>query len=97
VGDGSALASSSYPHIGTEMTPERWQEVKKLLDQALEHKPEERHAFLDAACSFDHALRAEIGALLAEEEFVNPKFLHVPPYLDISSEGRGLESPLSAG
>lgn len=65
------------------MTPERWQQVKQLLDQALELKPEDRCAFLDRACSSDHELRAEIGSLLSEEELAGPKFLESPPLLNI--------------
>jgi eukaryotic-like serine/threonine-protein kinase len=79
------------------MTPERWQEVKQLLDRALQLKPQDRHAFLDGACSSDHELRAEVGALLSEEDFVRSKFLQSPPQLDTFDDGYGLEDGLSAG
>jgi len=39
------------------MTPERWQRVKGVLQEALDLAPEQRSAFLDRACSTDHSLR----------------------------------------
>jgi serine/threonine protein kinase/Tol biopolymer transport system component len=47
------------------MTPERWQQVDKLLDRALEHEPARRSAFLDEACRGDSALRREVESLLS--------------------------------
>lgn len=41
------------------MTPERWQHIKALLADALEHPPAKRAAFLDEACWSDATLRAE--------------------------------------
>ena len=43
------------------MTPQRWQEVKKVLAGALERPPEERSVYLDQACT-DAALRREVIA-----------------------------------
>lgn len=37
------------------MTPERWQQVKGISQEALELAPEQRPAFLDRACSTDHS------------------------------------------
>jgi hypothetical protein len=39
------------------MTPERWQQVDKLLEQALGREPGRRGAFLDKACQGDAELR----------------------------------------
>ena len=47
------------------MTPERWQQVDKLLEQALEQEPDRRGAFLDEACQGDAALRQEVESLLS--------------------------------
>jgi hypothetical protein len=33
-----------------QVTPERWQAVKKILAAALERPPAERAAYLDSAC-----------------------------------------------
>lgn len=45
------------------MTPERWQEVKKVLAEALEKAPGERSAYLEATCT-DAGLRHEVESLL---------------------------------
>ena len=50
------------------MTPERWLHVKDLFRSALEHKTEDRAAFLDRACLGDERLRHEIESLLASFE-----------------------------
>lgn len=49
------------------MTPERWQQAKGILHQALELKPEQRSVFLDRACSNDDSLRHEVESLLGAE------------------------------
>ena len=55
------------------MTPERWQRVKQLFNQALELTTTEREAALARADREDPALRAEVEALLAADEAaVNP-------------------------
>jgi eukaryotic-like serine/threonine-protein kinase len=46
------------------MTPERWQEIRDVLDRALEVAPGARSVFLDQACSSDQSLRHEVEALL---------------------------------
>jgi eukaryotic-like serine/threonine-protein kinase len=46
------------------MTPERWQQIKALLESAIERDPLSREAFLDEACASDPALRREVQALL---------------------------------
>src|SRR5262245_52651197 len=50
------------------MTPERWQQVKRIFHDAAERAPEERAVFLDAACDGDAELRWEIESLLAAHE-----------------------------
>jgi serine/threonine protein kinase len=47
------------------MTPERWQQVEKLVEETLEQTPERRAAFLDEACGGDGALRQEVESLLS--------------------------------
>src|SRR5215471_18690988 len=56
------------------MTPERWQEIKGLLEQALELAPEERSAFLDR-CTGDPSLRQQVDSLLSANEEVRSSFL----------------------
>jgi len=50
------------------MKRERWNQVDRLLDAALELPPEKRAAFLDEACSGDEVLRKELDALLASDD-----------------------------
>ena len=47
------------------MTPERWQQVKAIVGDALDVPASERPALLDRACGADAALRAEVESLLA--------------------------------
>ena len=50
------------------MTPERWREVKLLVQGALDRAPSARPAFLEAACASDTALRREVDSLLVAAE-----------------------------
>ncbi|HSE24166.1 MAG TPA: protein kinase, partial [Pyrinomonadaceae bacterium] len=50
------------------MKPERWNQVDRLLGEALELSPERRPAFLDKACADDEELRKELDALLASDD-----------------------------
>ena len=50
------------------MDPERWQQVDKLLEQALEQEPDLRQPFLTEACRGDPALRHEVESLLAAHQ-----------------------------
>lgn len=49
------------------MTPEEWQQIKKILGGALERQPSERQAYLDLACT-DAALRKEVDSLIAASD-----------------------------
>ncbi len=46
------------------MTPELWQQVKRLYESARRHKPEERKGFLDSACAGNPSLRRQVASLL---------------------------------
>ena len=61
------------------MTPERWQQIRDLLEQALELPPEERSALLHRACASDSDLRKEVETLLASSDGVCSSFLQAPP------------------
>ena len=50
------------------MIPDRWESVSRLVAEALELEPEQRCAFLDAACEGDVTLRNEIDSLVAAAE-----------------------------
>ena len=51
------------------MTPERWQQVKVILAEALEcASPAERRVFVEKACAADLQLKEEVEALLAFDD-----------------------------
>jgi serine/threonine protein kinase len=50
------------------MTPELWQRLKPLFYGALEVDPEDRAAFIDAACGEDSELRTHLKQLLEAQE-----------------------------
>ena len=80
------------------MTPERWQEVKALLDGALQRAPFDRPAFLEQACGADAALRREVESLLAvdddDADFLEPRAAkHLDEQEDLS---RQLQTALGA-
>jgi eukaryotic-like serine/threonine-protein kinase len=47
------------------VTPDRWKQVKGVLEAALDRSVEERGALVEAACMGDAELRAEVESLLA--------------------------------
>ncbi len=52
----------------SELDPERWRLIDRLLDAALGTPPDERDAFLTEACAGDERLQADVEALLAAHE-----------------------------
>jgi len=60
------------------MTPERWQQVKGVLEQVLEISPPQRARFLDHACEGDKSLRLEVESLLEDENAGAEGFLEAP-------------------
>jgi serine/threonine protein kinase/tetratricopeptide (TPR) repeat protein len=50
------------------MTPERWQQLKRIFQSALERNPAERSAFLSQACADDAALRSEVESLISSHD-----------------------------
>src|SRR5438477_12367017 len=59
------------------MTPERWQQVQKLLQSALERGPQERAAFLDKVCGGNDSLRRQVESLIISHEQAE-SFLEAP-------------------
>jgi serine/threonine protein kinase/Tol biopolymer transport system component len=57
------------------MTPERWQQIREVLEQVLDLAPVKRSAFLEQACSADPSLRQEVETLLASSDQVRSRFL----------------------
>jgi eukaryotic-like serine/threonine-protein kinase len=61
------------------MESERWQQIKSLLQSALDREPAERSAFLDEACAGDSSLRLEVESLIASHEQASG-FIEEPAY-----------------
>jgi serine/threonine protein kinase/Tol biopolymer transport system component len=57
------------------MTPERWQQIREVLEKALDLAPVKRSAFLEQACAADSSLRQEVETLLASSDDVRSSFL----------------------
>jgi len=57
------------------MTPERWEQIRDVLEKALELAQGERSAFLNRACSSDQSLRQEVETLLDSSADVRSTFL----------------------
>ena len=50
------------------MTPERWKDVEKIFNAALEQPVENRSRFLEEACASDKEIRDEVESLLSYEQ-----------------------------
>jgi eukaryotic-like serine/threonine-protein kinase len=61
------------------MTPERWEQIREVLEKALELAPQQRSVFLEQACSSDTSLRREVDTLLASSDDVQSSFLQSAP------------------
>src|ERR1700722_14522623 len=81
------------------MTPERWQEIRDVLEKALELAPGERSAFLNRACSSDQSLRQEVETLLASSGGLRSNFLQSSELADGlgADSGIGSAGSLEAG
>ncbi len=60
------------------MNPERWQQVRQILDRAIAAPDADRPALLDSLCSGDAELRAEVESLLQSHERAGSVFLKTP-------------------
>ena len=59
------------------MEPERWQEIERLFNSALNEEKSARAAFLERACGGDESLRRAVELLLAQHE-KDDDFLEAP-------------------
>ena len=67
------------------MKPERWRQIERLYNQALEIKESQRTVFLREACAGNADLRQDIEQLLAEEPDA-ASFLEKPALREIAHE-----------
>jgi serine/threonine protein kinase/tetratricopeptide (TPR) repeat protein len=61
------------------VTPERWQQIKVVLDDALEREGSERALFLAEACRGDDELRREVESFAASETEIGD-FIETPVF-----------------
>ncbi len=62
--DGHEDATRKFSDNQAPLSPQRWQQVERLFQSALELDAAERAAYLDQACDHDDALRHEVESLL---------------------------------
>jgi serine/threonine protein kinase len=81
-----------------EMTPDRWEAVKKIFEAAVEEAPEARAAFIHNACAGDPELESGVAKLLAATEGAG-SFLKTPAIrTSPSHDGSAFPpAPLEAG
>jgi eukaryotic-like serine/threonine-protein kinase len=60
------------------MTPERWQRIRGVYEEASSLASSERAPFLDRTCADDSELRREVESLLGYEDRVESIFLKMP-------------------
>lgn len=72
------------------MESERWQQLKKILEEALEQEPSNRPDFVKKACRADPGMQREVESLLARYEddsfLEKPAFEAMPELLETQSE-----------
>ena len=77
------------------MTPERWQQIKKILDATEAQPPARRKLWLREACGGDDQLLAEVESLLAHEDELDG-FIE-EPVVAVVSRGLGELEALQSG
>jgi len=77
------------------MTPERWQTVKKLFNEAIAIDPKNRADFLSKVCGDDPDLRKEVETLLSSHED-NGSFLETPAF-EVEAASISDQSTMAAG
>jgi eukaryotic-like serine/threonine-protein kinase len=76
------------------MTPERWKQIDKLAQSAIEREGDQRADFLDEACGGDQALRREVESQIAYQQQAS-KFLEEPAFKH-AAEHLGAQASLPA-
>jgi non-specific serine/threonine protein kinase/serine/threonine-protein kinase len=82
------------------MTPERWEQIREVLEKALELAPGQRSVYLEGVCCSDPTLRKEVEALLADSANLPSGFLQSSAMAEmISAELKSIDavSALEAG
>ena len=64
------------------MATDRWEQVKKLFEAALERDPSTRSEFLEGAFALDPSIRGEVESLISSHE-ESDSYLEKPPVLEV--------------
>ena len=75
-----------------DTTPERWLQLKGVVQQALDAPPAERAALLERVCGSDAALRREAETLLAAAGTLGD-FLDAPPAVHVAEFAHARDAP----
>lgn len=78
------------------MADEKWQQVRKIFDDALRRKPEERAKFVEEACDEDQLLLAEVESLLSSLGSAE-SFLETPAIAKVADVIEAEQKKLEAG
>src|SRR5688572_16708449 len=74
------MGSDRQAEPSRRLTPERWRDVNRVVDVALELRPEERHEYVARECAQDAELRSEVELFLKACDDIRdaPGFLGEP-------------------
>jgi hypothetical protein len=76
------------------MKPERWQKIRRICEDALEHKGGDREAYLRNACAGDDPLCAEVDSFMSgatgKEAFIET------PAIEIAAKSMTKDKALNA-
>ena len=82
------------------MADEKWRQVRKVFDDVLRHRPEERRRFVNKVCGDDKTLLAEVESLLSSH-YSAESFLETPAVAEVANmieiEPKKLEAGKSFG
>lgn len=67
------------------MADENWQQIRKIFDDALRQKPEERRKFVNQACGGDEILLVEVESLLSSFDSAE-SFLETPAIARVADQ-----------
>ena len=76
--------------MSADIDRERWQRVKRLLEEAIALDAAERSSFLERACAGDFELRREVESLLSSHEQAGTGFLKNPA-VDLKAAAKASE------
>src|SRR5687767_13352877 len=65
------------------MANDKWQQVRKVFDDALRQKPEERARFVNVACGGDKTLFREVESLLSSHDSAE-SFMETPAVVEVA-------------